>query len=428
MKDIQIAPEFGEEAQEEDILAIYGKPTSDANLAQLASMHSEFQPWHHPVKQIVRKKQWAALTEKLLKDPKNTSKKILKYFTLPGADLFDIRVLADVCHPLGIKIEYFGFNSGGSNSAICDTDNGKENTYNASWVTAESALLQAEKITSDAVIFSDRLEDIAIVNSHASIQLGRRTAFDVVNIDACDHLAYSPIGRQKNTFDAIGTLLQHQMGAKSPWLLFITTRAEPSLMGDPGIAFQNAITQNLQIPSSNFGAALAECLKADISKFASELASVWSTHDERFLKLYSIGIGKYLLQFFCAQPNLPANVELASIYAYRVQGEHPDMLSLAFRITPDAPRVFAPSVGGAILTPNLEPTRATYVATQAAKLQDLDHALTNEIALRKEAVEGTMALLESANYDMNAWQKWLANHKNRPMQINEPSLQLTGEA
>jgi hypothetical protein len=421
MTDPQSIPDNGEDAEEQDILAVYGEPgTKMPDLVQLADRRREFQPWHHPVKQIVRARQWAALTKRLLAARTDNAPRVLRYFTLPGADLLDIRVLASVCEPLGVKIDYFGFDS--TSSALEEgTDAEGASAYppaSASWVAAESALRQAGRITPDAVIHADRLEDIALADSHAAMQLSQRGTFDVINIDACDHLAYCPKGRARSTFDALEALLKHQIGARSPWLLFITTRAEPKLLGEPGILFQDAITQNLRMPQSNFGASLASCLGADEGKLATELASVWGTHDIRFLKLYSIGLGKFLLQWFHAQPNLPANVELASIYSYHVYGQHPDMLALAFRITPDPPKFFSPNVGGgAAVIPFLEPTRAAYVVTQAVKLQDLDQALETDAALRTEAVDGTKALLHSGNYDVDEWCKWLAGHERRPMVV-----------
>ncbi|SAL15572.1 hypothetical protein AWB69_00742 [Caballeronia udeis] len=419
MTDSRATPDVDEDVQEEDILAIYGKPDNGtADLAHLADRRREFQPWHHPVKQIVRSRQWAALTKKLIESRPQGATSVLRYFTLPGADLLDVRVLSEVCEPLGVQIEYFGFNSGGAGSEqVAGVGNAAATANGGSWVTAESALLQAGRITPHAVIHVDRLEDIAITDSHAAMQLSQRATFDVINIDACDHLAYCPKGRTHNTFNALEALLKHQMGARFPWLLFITTRAEPSLLGQPGIVFQDAITQNLRVPQSNFGASLAKCLEADEGRLATELASVWGTLDTRFLKLYSIGLGKYLLQFFHAQPNLPANVELASVYAYRVHGEHPDMLALAFRVTPDTPRVFAPNVGGAAIVPTLEAARAVYVAAQAMKLQDLDHVLDTEPGVRSVAVDGTKALLQSANYDIDEWSRWLASHDQRPLVV-----------
>jgi hypothetical protein len=239
----------------------------------------------------------------------------------------------------------------------------------------------------------------------------------VINIDACDHLAYKPRGRSNNTFDALHALLRHQMNSRTPWLLFVTTRVEPSLLGAPQIVFQQAISQNLAIPG-DFGEKLAQTLEAEQAKLGSAIAAAWNTHGLNFLKLYSVGLAKFLLQFFHGQPNLPANVELASCYAYRVHNAEPDMLALAFRITPDPPRVYGPTVGGAAIVPNLEPARASRVAVRAAKLQDLDEALENEEDVRTEAVTGTEALLSSANYDVSVWRHWLAHHERRPMAVS----------
>lgn len=415
MTEQTLAPGVESNTQDEDLAAIYGtQETVASDLAYLADRRRDFKPWHHPVKQIVRARQWGALAKRLIESWSNGRRRVLRYFTLPGADLLDIRMLAKICEPLDVQIEYFGFDAGGS------LEESREETIqqNAQLVTAESVLRQSGRVTDDAVIFPDRLEDIAVGNSHAAMQLEQRGAFDIVNIDACDHLAYCPIGRSKNTFDALRILLQHQMRSRTPWLLFITTRAEPALLGDPGIEFQDAITQNLRVEGSGFGAALAECIEADKTRLAAELSSIWATHDLRFLRLYSIGLGKFLLQFFHGQPNLPANVELASVYAYRVHNDHPDMLALAFRITPDNIRVFRPNVGGsAAVVPPLEPRRAVYVASQAVKLQDLDTVIETELDVRAEAVGGTEELLSSANYDIAAWRQWLASHDKRPIAL-----------
>jgi hypothetical protein len=331
------SPEGGDSVQN-DIAATYGPESGSADTLEISVQKKrDFKAWHHPVKQIVRLKQWAALTQKLVED-RSIKPTVLRYFTLPGPDLLDVRVLADVCQPLGVAVEYFGFDIGGDDND--PSDNEVEHMRGA-WINAESALRQSGRITANAIIQPDRLEDIAVKDSQAATQLRQRPVFDVVNVDACDHLAYLPKGRTHNTFDALNALLAHQMKATLPWLLFITTRVEPSLLGNPGVAFQTAINQNLGLPDAAFRTALAECLEADPDKIASALAETWSTHNLNFLKLYSVGLGKFLLQFFCGQPNLPANVELASAYTYRVYTEEPDMIALAFRIIPDPPRTYA---------------------------------------------------------------------------------------
>ena len=396
---------------DDDLELVYGRqPRAEKEIVEAIQRKTAFKPWHHPVKQIVRAKQWASLTRRLIEDRAQHSAS-LRYFTLPGPDLLDVRVLSEVCEPLGVRIEYFGFDVGQYPNEAHD---GGQPV--GEWINAESALRQAGRIAQDALILPDRLEDLAIEKSQASAQLRQRPTFDVINIDACDHLAYLPSGRSHNTFDALGALLKHQMLSRTPWLLFVTTRAQPDLLGNPGVQFQNAITQNLAMPG-DFHQALAASLGADPSKIGSSLTSAWGTHDATFLKLYSIGLGKFLLQFF-NQPNLPANVELASCYSYRVYNDEPDMLAIAFRITPDPPRVFPAGTGGTAAFALLEPARAVRLASQAQKLQDLDHVLANEESVRLEAVEGTRALLSAANYDVEAWGIWLAEHERRPMTVD----------
>lgn len=396
-----------DDSENDDIESIYGDQSHAVDGVAESTSHRrrDFEPWHHPVKQVVRSRQWASLTSRLLKERPAGSPAVLRYFTLPGRDLLDVHVLSNVCQPHGVKIQYFGFNSNASSSLEPD----------AAWVSTESALRQAGRITDDAIVLSDRLEDIALEKSQAAEALKSRLPFDVINIDACDHLAYSPPGREHSIFDALNALLRHQMRAHTPWLLFITTRVSPGLIAQPGLHFQDAISKNLLVRESGFGAALADCLGADPHRLAAEMPAIWSTHDVRFLKLYSVGLGKFLLQFFNGQPNLPANVELASLYTYRVHGQEPDMLALAFRVTPEDIRVYAPNIGGAAVVPDLEPARAVKVATQAVRLQDLDFALEQEADLLREAVEGTTSLLDGANYDLGEWRKWLATHTQRPL-------------
>ncbi|QBE92501.1 hypothetical protein DRN02_011075 [Sphingomonas paucimobilis] len=387
-----------------DLADIYGEDFAEVDQPELfPEKRQNFAPWHHPVKQLVRKTQWEALVTRLVKDNAPDGN-VLRYFTLPGADLLDVRVISEGCAPLGVQIEYFGFDAGMQAVEL-----------NAPRIELESALRQAGRITANAVILPDRLEDIAVDQSQAARQLETRQPFHVINIDACDHLAYQPDGRQRSTFDAVQALLRHQMIATRPWLLFITTRVEPGLLAGPGDVMRQAVNDNLA-NAAGFGDALAAAIEADAALVQDALADVWANHDSKFLKLYAIGLGKVLLQFFHAQPNHPANVELASACAYRVYGDEPDMIALAFRITPDGPVVFQP---GQVQQPDLavEAVRAVRVAARAQAMRDLDGELEANAEVRETMARGSASLLRASNYDMDAYQAWLANHARRPMQI-----------
>ena len=101
----------------------------------------------------------------------------------------------------------------------------------------------------------------------------------MINIDACDHLAYQPDGRPRSTFDAVQALLRHQMVASRPWLLFITTRVEPALLAGPGDAMRQAVNDNLAT-AAGFGEALAARLAASPAplRIATGLGGVLLEH------------------------------------------------------------------------------------------------------------------------------------------------------
>ena len=406
-------PKEDEVPAEDFATAFLPKPAS-VDL-QASARKKTFAPWHHPVKQVVRDLQWAALTRKLVSE-RSSKTQVLHYFTLPGADLLDVRVLADVCVKFGVKIEYFGFNSGWSPSAEGGGKAG-QTSARAAWADAEAALRQAGKITPYAEVASDRLEDIAVETSNARASLERKPIFDIINIDACDHLAYCPTGRERNTFDALVALLQHQLKAITPWLLFVTTRAEPDLLGVPGAALMQAINQNV-ISAPEFVLALASLIGCDKATISTSLVNVWNKSGEPFLKLYGLSVAKYLLQYFMQQPNCPANVELVSSFAYCVHGESPNMAALAFLITPDPVRAFLPNSGLPPTPAGLEPERACAAASRARHLLNIDKAIQINHGMFRKAVNNTEALLGTANYDISAWRTWVQTHPIRPICLN----------
>ena len=379
----------------------------------------DFAPWHHPVKQLVRDRQWAEQTRRLLR-ARPASEAPLRYFTLPGADFFDVRVLSTVCQEFGVRVEYFGFDAARRRGDGSDDDPGLQGPP----TTAESALRQAGRVTPDSVVVPDRLETIVVADSQASFRLSQQRHFDVVNLDACSHLTFSPPGRSETTFDALQRLLAHQMVGRTPWLLFVTTRIDPALFGAPGDTFKRAIEANLEVSSDVFGPALADALGTPLSELTGALGATWSTHDVNFAKLYVVGFGKYLTQFFLGQPNHPARVELKSTYAHRVWSDEPDMLALAFLITPENPPPLQPSTGGTVTTAALEPERAARIARRVKGIRDLDAVQDVLPDAFKGAVQGTLDLLKSGAYDTAAWVEWLANHGERPvtLDVDEYSL------
>lgn len=374
-----------------------------------ARLRDDFAPWHHPVKQVVRHYQWLELTEKLLRDHRSASERqTMHYFTLPGRDLLDVRVLAGAVNSLGTRIEYFGFDAGGGESPAENSELDKQTFF-----SAEAELRQSGLVTDLAEVLPDRLEDIAVSGSQAANRLEQKRPFDVINLDACQHLAYEPKGRQKTIFNALQKLLEHQLGATKPWLLFLTTRVDPERLGAPAEMLKQAIKENLSVHKQDFGDALADCLGGDPAKLDSHLDECWQSDDEDLLKVYSVGLGKYLLQFFHAQLGRQAKVELVSAYAYKISKQKPEMLSLAFRVRPK--HVVMPATAAPPQPDAIELNGALKIVARAKRLWDLDEGLEADDEVRELAVEGTKELLGSADYDLAAWREWLADLPVRPV-------------
>ncbi len=411
MNDASLALEL---AEDDFTSRVYG----DADTSAIASVQSKkrgFAPWHHPVKQIVRDYQWGDAAKRLLSQGRSVEQRgVLRYFTLPGADLLDVRQMAQSIEAFGSQIEYFGFNSGWKPDA---TDGDQDGTSGA-YLSAESALRQAGKVSSRSVVWPDRLEDIAQPNSTAADRLKQQAVFDIINVDACDHLGYVSEGRTHTLFDAIETLLAHQLRATDPWLLFVTTRADPNLLGAPAAKLQSAIAKNLELHPEGFGQALADCLGVDKAALISGLNQAWGCADERFLKLFVLALGKHLLQFYFGQVSFQNQVELISAFAYRVHGDQPDMVSIAFRITPGDLRIHPAAASPVVALQCVELVHAQAIAAKAKAIWDLDGAsgiLAPEVA--HDAISGTLRLLDEANYDIDAWKNWLRDHKHRPMTV-----------
>jgi hypothetical protein len=405
------APNSDDEEHAPDYVGnVYSNTATSPPLVRPAKK-TKFAPWHHPVKQIVRDYQWGDLTFKLVQSREEETRGTLRYFTLPGADLLDVRYLSKKLEAHNSKIEYFGFNQGQPDADLSAVE-AEKGTY----FSAETALRQAGKTTGNAVVLPDRLEDIANPSSQAANRLRQQGVFDVVNIDACSHLGFIPEGRTQSLFDAMGALLAHQLRAEQPWLLFVTTRAAPDLLGAPALTLQSAINDNIKLHPDEFGAAVAACINGGIQTLAGDLNKSWGQPGEAFLKVFVLGVAKYLLQFFHGQPNLQAKVELASAYAYRVHGDEPDMLSLAFRISPAGLKVHPPTAGGAVVGESLELKAALAAVARVSNLWLLDGSLDDE-EIKSDAVLGTVDLLSAADYDIEAWEAWLRTHKIRPMLI-----------
>lgn len=77
-----------------------------------------FEPWHRPRKQWIRRYQWHdSLLEMMRETHFPADARIMRYLSLPGEDLLDVRVLREACVEAGVDMRFTGMVSVGPGSA-----------------------------------------------------------------------------------------------------------------------------------------------------------------------------------------------------------------------------------------------------------------------------------------------------------------------
>ncbi|MBS7790273.1 hypothetical protein KTR66_09715 [Roseococcus sp. SDR] len=383
----------------------YG-PLDDAAVQPQSRRRREFAPWHHPVKQVVRARQWAEQIERLIGDG-HVTRGVLRYLTLPGADMMDARYIGGRLRSRGdgpFKLEVFGFDRSAG-----DTDGpgspGEE---------ALAALRQDQLATMESKLRVGQIEEIAVDGSVAQRQLQDAGAFDVINLDACSHLCCDAPGEARTLFAALQKLMVHQLQRRDPWLLFVTTRAAAGdFRGHGADTLKSIVKQNIE----HDGPAFIDGLRAvtGLDQQDGGASAAWAADGELFLKMFTVGLGKHLLHFFNNQIGRSARVDLTSVFGYRVSGDEPDMLALAFRVSPrdDQPVTAARVAAVAVPQPEIEEIKR--MLRRAACFRNLDSGIETMTEVRTTAIREQAELLAAANYPIEGWVEWLKTHNVRPM-------------
>lgn len=357
-----------------------------------------FEAWHHPRKQYVRVQQWCSEVRKLIPQLGLGSGDPFRYLTLPGNELLDIRALHGVCSGLGVKLRYLGFNSVGQNTPD-----------QAELALSQSEVRSLSSIDEFSGVVEDRLEAVANEKSPASVRTQQAGPFHAINLDLCDSIAFREIGHAKGSpLEALGKLLALQLQTTTPWLLFITTKAQPSLLGDfAREGFTLALNANAEA-SADFRGKLAELISGDLDQLDTELAAAWSTQDTRFLRLFCMGLGKWLLGIL-ANAAPPRKLTFLSGCFYQSGPDGPDMLSLAFRC--EAPTQAVNDVYSILPTaapsvPFSEVECALNLSEGINGLFDLDNRIAGDEQLRKKLIGQAGRLLATARYSETDYETW----------------------
>lgn len=363
-----------------------------------------FKPWHRPRKQWVRRYQWHDSLLRMLRESHfPDDARTVRYLSLPGEDLLDVRVLREACELAGLDLRFTGLNSVRRGSA----DDVQLNI-------SESEVRGLARIHSGSIILRERFESIANRESLAHAEVRGGGPFHAVNIDLCDHIALRAAGPGRATvIDALAEVIQLQLtNAIHPWLLFITTRVAPNRIDARNLAaLIEAISDNVEA-SDEFGRRTGELLRAEGDRLRAVLADPGSLEPQAFMNLFALGFGKWLLRFVgAAHPERTLQMLPGCFYA--VVPDQPDMLSLGFRceiVQAPARDRYRLVDGGAELTAITEVDHGLRLLDATGELFDLDEMLGREEQLLESLTVESADLLRSAHYDVDGnagYRGWL---------------------
>ena len=297
-------------------------------------------PWHRPRKQLVRERQWLALSRGLIQKERggpglpepSIGKPEVRYLTLPGTDYLDVRQLADVCHELDCRLTSTGFQSGGEGNPLV-----------ARAQMREKSLIDAGYINDSSHTYPRRFEEIAHATSSAYRDLRSRGPFHIVNIDACGSIAPPSADHAQRIIDALYRTVELQLELKTGrWLLLVTADAQPDSIAKATLnRLCDAIFSNAE-QSEDFRCRAGDLFGTPELDIRTAVERAAQSVGEGFLRLFSLGIAKWLLAL--AREG-QWDMKTHRPYCYSTlprSDETPSMACLAFEFLPPAPGLSDP--------------------------------------------------------------------------------------
>lgn len=358
-----------------------------------------FQAWHLPRKQFVRVKQWVELLSrnrsKILND-----KNILKYLSLPGDDLLDLRVIHDeFCAKHNVILSFLGYNRFPS-----DTSHPRHYDINLSLVEVK----EKTYIDSNSQVINYDINNIGVKGSPANIEANKHGPYDVINLDFCDSI-FTRNNTSVDTLNLLDQILFIQSAKRTPWLMYVTTRiGEKNCDEDVISKLIECFQENLQH---------AEFANASEEKFgiknADDIKNSMLNYDKHaYVTL--ISLLKWLLNR-CFNYNPKSKIELSSTISYIVEKDANgfDMVSFALLFTPiiNIPIDKYDLVTGNESQPEIsEPELAVKFIDRALANKNCDAILSNNQVLKDQMIYQTKDLLSKARYDIDKYEHWLNTH------------------
>lgn len=365
-----------------------------------------FKPWHKPRKQWMRRNQWVKEIDTLIPHLRLDGRP-LRYLSLPGEDMLDIRVLADYCSGRNLRLKCLGYDEGARDRATeLEVDISRSEI--------------SSNIEPNSVVVADNLGVLKDVNSVGFKYVYDHGPFDVINLDLCG--AISCVNYPDN-HQVMLNLCEYQINhSREKWLLFLTTRAEYEQVNVDHLPhYLKCLKKNAEAHDT-FRLRLLDISRWDVSRYTADATAAHildGCRNKEFVKLFAAGFSKWLLQLLDSTNN-SWSVEMLNSCWYRVEDNQtatsfPNMLSLVFLFSPvnmpiqDASGLANPNPQTIID----EKALAMRILEQTENLFDVDREMDSDSSVWQQFVDESAVLLRAARYATDQYAQWAEEKRIR---------------
>lgn len=370
-----------------------------------AGEKKSFQPWHLPRKHYCRLKQWSFHTQKLQRELRlssATQERPLRYLTLPGDELLDIRQLAQVMKNAGIKMQFLGFNTALDRPRTAESD------------LSFSEVRQLDGIhEKPSEIIQHRIEKITEENSIARQKVMEHLPFDVVNLDFTGSMVAQPPLSSASYLQLVRWLIDQQCNRnRKPWLLFLTVPLARGERTDEATARQLWSSVYSNAEDARFARELSDLLQISRGEILGEMRGFNQLDVQRYSKGLSLALSKWMLGLLITRSD-QWTVKLLDAKSYRVYEDVPDMYSMSFKFTSydinsiDATGLTLPFSSS--FNPISELDAGLELIRAISQTEDVDKLLDTNRNELNEAIDYSAELLSKVRYNSSDYKEWALN-------------------
>lgn len=392
----------------EQDLETYVQPPELEHIDLITPARLDFAPWHRPRKQFVRKKQWVSHIRDIINRNNILREgRPFSYLTLPGPDLLDVRLVADICESERVKLHYLGF---------CKAN--EEESERLRRNVSEFETSRTECVARRSKVVIAPIQDIQRHNSEAHVALSHGGTYDAINIDACNPIALRDRNVTGRLIDTIRHLTSYQINnCRDSWVLFLTSPIQiDSISSESLSAISSQIEQNTT-NSSEFANEMSNQFNQGES-FREYVDRISSNNSKEFLSLVSLGLTKWLMHL---GEQGHYRVKIMKPFCYSTFGRPPltpNMVSLCFLFKP----MPMPITDGTGLTRNPNQNIRENISIRdhikalesTNEIENIDEILSDDENLLTQMIGETKDLLRQAGYKVDhpaeGYDAWLARN------------------